>query len=108
MIKKSLARTYARALIKSATDDNMLRELRDQLRDVAEIISSSPELEEMLSKPILGIEKRRRILESIISKVGCSKIVSNLLIAMLSNYRLHYINLITGIIDEEIDQKEGV
>ncbi len=108
MIKKSVARTYARALIKSAQDDSMLLSFKNQLRDVSDIIFSSPEIEEILSKPALGIDKRRRLLEDIIKKVGCHRVVSNLLMALLSNYRLKYIKIIISIIEEEIDRKEGV
>ncbi len=108
MIKKSIARTYARALIKSASNDSQLKEFRNQLNMVSEAISSSAELEELLSKPVLPVEKRKKLLESIISKMNCHSIVSNLLAAMLSNYRLNHLRQVIDIIDEDIDRKEGV
>ena len=92
----------------SASNDNMLKEFKNQLKDITEIIFSSPELEEVLSKPVLSVEKRRRLLEGIINKIGCHKSVSNLLLVMLANYRLNYIKIITGIVEEEIDRREGV
>lgn len=108
MIKKGIARTYARALIKSSSSDEELKHFRNQIKEVAEIIFSSPILEEILSKPLLSVEKRKQLFEEIIQKVGCEKIVKNLLMAMLSNYRLNHLKLVVDIIDEEIDRKEGV
>lgn len=108
MIRKSIARTYARALIKSAKSDAELKGFKDQLKEVADIISSSSELEEMLTKPILSVEKRKNLLESIINKVNCHKIIGNLLMALLSNYRLNHLKLIIQIINDEIDSKEGI
>ncbi|MCX7957760.1 MAG: ATP synthase F1 subunit delta [Deltaproteobacteria bacterium] len=108
MIKKSIARTYARAIIKSASDDTELKEFREQLKVISETISLSPELEEMLSKPVLTVEKRKKLLGTIVEKVKCHSIVSNLLDAMLANYRLNHLPLVINIINEEIDRKEGV
>ncbi|MGC8928381.1 MAG: ATP synthase F1 subunit delta [Myxococcota bacterium] len=108
MIRKSIARTYARALIKSASTDAELKDFRNQLKEVSDIISSSPDLEEMLSKPILSVEKRRSLLDNIISRINCHRIVSNLCMAMLANYRLNHLGSVIQIIDEEIDRKEGI
>ncbi|MCX7944297.1 MAG: ATP synthase F1 subunit delta [Deltaproteobacteria bacterium] len=108
MIKKSAARAYARAIIKSSSSEEELRSFRDQLVSVLNTISSSLELGEVLSKPVLAIDKRKSILENVLKKLGCHRVVSNLVMVMFSNYRLHYLKSVVEIIDEEIDKKEGV
>lgn len=108
MIKKGIARTYAKAIIKSAPDDSTLKEWRRQLVEVSDVISSSAQLEELLIKPVLPVERRKELLNTILSKVGCDKVVSNLLNLMLQNYRLNHLKLLIELIDEEIDKKEGI
>jgi len=108
MIKKSIARTYARALIKSVTSDRELVEVKNQLEDVYECISSNSELSELLSKPITSVEKRRELLNNLTTKLNTGKMVSNLLNLLVSGYRLNYLGQIVQIIKEEIDRKDGI
>lgn len=108
MIRKGLAKAYARALIKSAQKDDSLKRYCEDLRDIAEILASNGELSEILMKPILSSEKRMELLQKLIDKAGVSKIIANLLTVLLQNYRLGYIDQIVRLIEEEIDRREGI
>jgi F-type H+-transporting ATPase subunit delta len=108
MIRKSIARAYARAIIKSVKSDQELIEIKNQLEEVFEFVSSSRELFELLSKPIISVEKRKELLNKIISKLKTGKIATNLLNLLVSGYRINYLSHIIDILKEEIDRKEGI
>ncbi len=108
MIKKGLARAYARALIKSAKNDDQLKSFLRELIDIADVLRENKELYEMLMKPVLSNEKRKELLQKLINKMGLSSTIINLLNMLLQNYRLSYVEQIIKIIEEEIDRKEGI
>lgn len=108
MSRRGLAKAYARALIKSAQNDDSLKRYCEELRDIAEMLASNRDLSEILMRPVLSSEKRMDLLQKLIDKIGVSKVVANLLTVLLQNYRLEYIDQIVRLVEEEVDRREGI
>ncbi|MDJ0868887.1 MAG: ATP synthase F1 subunit delta [Myxococcota bacterium] len=71
------AQRYARALFGLATEASRVDAVRDELAQLLAAIDQSPELGEVLTRPLYPAAQRRAVLASVAQRLGLSPVVSN-------------------------------
>ncbi len=107
-MSKAIANRYTRALadVVSRTGDygTALRELED----FAAIYRSSAELRDVVRTPAVAPADKFRILETILERMGTSRLAGNFLRVLLKNYRLVLIDDIVEAFKKVADERLGV
>lgn len=107
-MSKAIANRYARSLadVVSRTGDYgaALRELAD----FAALYGASTELRDVVRTPAIAAADKFRILETILARMGTSKLVGNFLRVLLQNYRLALIADIVEAFKKVANERMGV
>lgn len=82
---------YAKAFYNLAKEENLLKEVRDDVEMLSELIVSVPELNMFISNPIIKPAKKEAILKEIIGK-RIQSITWSFIVLIIRNNRIHYID----------------
>ena len=69
----AIARRYAKALLLIGKEDGQADGYRDELSAVARLIAEDQSLEQVLSNPLHDAAARRRVLTTVIERLGLSR-----------------------------------
>ncbi|HET6439330.1 MAG TPA: ATP synthase F1 subunit delta [Anaeromyxobacter sp.] len=84
----SVARRYAKALFGLAVESGRVEVWNDSLAALGEALSQSPDLEEILSDPVLGREERHAVAKRLGEALGLEAEPTNLLLLLADRNRL--------------------
>lgn len=88
MPTSAAARRYARALFMLAKEEHRVREVADELDDLARLIDENDQLSEVLLTPLYPVEERKAVLRAIAEKGGMSVTVKNFYSYLIDQRRL--------------------
>ena len=88
MSLQTVARRYALALADVAIERKEEREVQAEIDSWASMIASNPLLEEVLGNPTIPYEKKRSVLEELISRTKVRQTTAGFLQVLLKNQRL--------------------
>ena len=78
----AIARRYAKALLLIGKEDGNAEAYREELTGVASLISASDELEQAICNPLYDAAGRKKVLETLITKVGVSAVMQSFLLLL--------------------------
>lgn len=107
MIKGSIAKRYAKALIELAQEENQVDQFGEELSAIAKVMEEVPELFNSLRNPAVPREKRRMIMEAVIDKAAPHKFMKNFLLLLLEKRRIEALPQIAAAYSEIADEIEG-
>lgn len=105
MISGSLARRYARAVFSIGVDQGNYEAIGREVADLARTMVGSPELTNALTNPVFSRDQRRRLLDRIMVRLGCSKITRNFGNLLLDRERIVALPDIARELARMIDDK---
>lgn len=108
MITKMLARRYAKALLEAANNAGEEENITEQFREFVAIAGSNPDLEKILSSPIVTPLARKKIIEKISEKSGYNKIFINFLSLLNEKGRIKHFHGIYKAYLELLDESQGI
>jgi len=108
VIGANVARRYAKALLEIGTESSTLPALVDDLAKIAEVYSSSPELQRALDNPLVAHDAKKAILAEVADRTGVSTVAKNALLLVGDRRRLHALPAIAQLLREMSDAKQGV
>ncbi len=79
---------YAGALIDLAEKAKSVSKVQKDFRDIEAMIKSSPELERVISSPLISQQKQEKIINDIAAKAKLQKLTKNFLGVLVQNRRL--------------------
>jgi len=104
----TIARRYAKALLIIGKEDGLAENYGEELDGFAKLIAKEKELEEAITNPLYGASGRKKVLETVIGKVGISKIVGSFLLLLFDKGRFDFIGDINEFYQKLADEFKGV
>ena len=102
-----IAKRYARALLELGIEKGNYALLQKQVRDLATIYESSPELRAIISNPSVSVAERRKVVETIAGRGSFSPLMRNFAMLLLDNDRFDHVGGIAEELDEMVDVHAG-
>ena len=104
----SVARRYAKALLIIGKEDGQAETYREELDGFAKLMAKEKELEQAITNPLYGASGRKKVLETVIGKVGISKIVASFLLLLFDKGRFDFLGDINEFYQKLADELKGV
>lgn len=107
-MSKAIANRYARALADVVSRTGDYGAALHELEDFSAIYGASAELRDVVRTPAIASADKSRILETILERMGASKLAGNFLRILLKNYRLVLIDDIVEAFKKIAHERLGV
>jgi F-type H+-transporting ATPase subunit delta len=104
----TIARRYAKALLIIGKEDGQAETYGKELDGFAKMMAKEKELEQAICNPLYGASGRKKVLETVIGKVGISKIVSSFLLLLFDKGRFDFLSDINDFYQKLADELKGV
>ena len=103
-----IARRYAKALLLIGKEDGNTETYRDELAGFSELVEREKTLEQAISNPLYNAEGRKKVLESVIKKLGFSGIMKAFLTLLFDKGRFIYLSSINDLYQKMADELKGI
>jgi len=107
MIKRTIARRYAKALLIIAKKEKRIQEIDDELSSVLVLIEQVKRFWQLVNNPIYGLDLRKQVLSEVARTTGMSPPVLGLLVLLLDKNRMKYLPSIISVYHEMADEALG-
>ncbi len=104
----AIARRYAKALLLIGKEDGQAETYRQELEGLARLIENEKALFQALTNPLYGTAGRRKVLETVIQKLGLSKVMTSFLMLLFDKGRIVFISKINEFYQKLVDELKGV
>ena len=108
MSSQTVARRYASALADVAIERKEEREVQVEINGWASIIESNPQLREVFVNPTVPYERKRKLLEELITRTKVRQTTAGFLQVLLKNQRLAQLKEIAEKFSGVLDERSGV
>ncbi|MBV9609513.1 MAG: ATP synthase F1 subunit delta [Acidobacteria bacterium] len=100
---------YARALADAVQDTKAdPRRVEEELRTLADIVNSAPELRTVWENPAVEANEKRAVLDQIGERTGTSRIVRNFMAVLIDHRRVTSLPAILRQVEVEFDERLGL
>ena len=107
MRSSAAARRYARALFAIAKEDGRIGPIREELKQLADLLSENEELRNALFRPLHPVADRRRVLAEVAHRLGASPSVRNFFAYLVDQRRLVDFDSIQSEYERLADEAAG-
>lgn len=104
----TIANRYARALADVITERGEMNEVVAELNDFSSLLSQHEQLRSVFASPVIPIERKRNVLNELLSRLKLRPTSSNFLQLLLSNLRLHNLDQMLHALSRELDVRTDV
>lgn len=104
----AVAGRYARALADVAGPKGDFRAVERELAEFAEIYRASADFRQLLETPAVSLDRKMRVLEAILARLGTSTITANFLHVLVRNFRVDLIEEIVQAFSKIVNDRLGV
>lgn len=108
MSAETVAQRYARAIFDLGVENGNLPALVDDFRRLAEVCKHAPELDRVMSSPLVLEEARVATMNELADRVGVSPLAKNALGVITRRRRVFALPAIATDLDRLSDEKSGV
>lgn len=107
MIKRTIARRYAKAMLITAKKEKRIQEIDDELSSLFVLIEQVKRFWQLVNNPIYGLDLRKQVLSEVARTTGMSPPVLGLLVLLLDKNRMKYLPSIISVYHEMADEALG-
>lgn len=104
----AVARRYAKALLLIGVQDGQAETYRSELQQVAGLVAGNFRLEQAIVNPLYDSAARRRVLQSLISKMKLSRTMGSFLLLLHEKGRFGFLNSINELYQKLADELGGI
>lgn len=104
----AIARRYANALLLIGKEDGAAETYRAELGGISSLITQNRSFEQAITNPLHNAEARKRVLKSVIDRLGLSKVMSSFLLLLFDKGRIGFIDSINTFYHHLADELKGV
>ncbi len=108
MSESTIANRYARALADVIVERRETNEVVGELNQFARIMRQHSQLRDVFASPVLPLNRKRRVLNELLSRLKLRPAGSNFLQLLLTNSRLHSLDQILRALSLELDTRANV
>lgn len=103
-----IARRYAKALLLIGKDDGQAESYREELDNIAGLVTGEKELEQAIINPLYDAAGRRRVLQTIIDKIDISEMMKAFLLLVFDKGRIGFLSNINEFYKKLADELKGI
>jgi len=103
-----VARRYAKALLIIGKEDGNAETYREELEGFAGLMSQEKDLEQAICNPLYAVSDRKKVLETVVGKIGVSKVMESFLLLLFDKGRFGYLSNINDFYQKLADELKGV
>lgn len=107
MIKGSLSKRYAKALIELAAEENIVDRIGEELNALANLLEEAPDVFQALRDPAVARERRRKIVETIIEHSQPHPLIRKFLLLVFDRRRIEYLPAMALSYRDLADERAG-
>jgi F-type H+-transporting ATPase subunit delta len=104
----TIANRYARALADVITERGEMNQVVAELNSFASMLSQHEQLRGVFASPVIPIERKRNVLNELLSRLKLRPTSGNFLQLLLSNFRLHNLDQMLLALSRELDLRTNV
>jgi F-type H+-transporting ATPase subunit delta len=104
----TIARRYAKALLIIGKEDGQAETYREELDGFESLITREAELERAICNPLYSASDRKKVLQTVIAKVGVSKVMASFLLLLFDKGRFGSLSDINDFYQKMADELKGV
>lgn len=101
------ARRYAKALFMLGVEEKRLEALTREVQSLAEVVTSSPELQQVLANPVVAVQTRRAVMTDILARLSVSPTVRNAALLLTDRRRGALLPAIAEDLQRLADEQSG-
>ena len=104
----AVARCYAKALLLIGKDDGQAESYREELDNIAGLLTGEKELEQAITNPLYDAAGRRKLLYTIIDKLHFSDTMKAFLLLVFDKGRIGFLSNINEFYKKLADELKGI
>ncbi|MGD8256642.1 MAG: ATP synthase F1 subunit delta [Desulfobacterales bacterium] len=104
----AIARRYAKALLLIGKEDGQTETYREELAGISGLLDKERSLEQAITNPLYDAAGRKKVLETIIDKLGLSAVMRSFLILLYDKGRFVYLANVNDFYQKLADELKGI
>lgn len=108
MINNTIAKRYAKALVQLAAEEGQVDRFREELATFNSVITVDMELQSFFANPAFTTGQKKAVMGELISRTGCSGLVSNFLLLLVDKNRQALVSQIVTEYEKLADEFSGL
>lgn len=104
----AVARCYAKALLLIGKDDGQAESYREELDNIAGLVTGVKELDQAITNPLYDAAGRRKVLHAIIDKFSLSDTMKAFLLLVFDKGRIGFLSNINEFYKKLADELKGI
>jgi F-type H+-transporting ATPase subunit delta len=104
----AVARRYAKALLLIGKEDGQTETYREELAGISGLLDKERSLEQAITNPLYDAAGRKKVLETIIDKLGLSAVMRSFLILLYDKGRFVYLANVNDYYQKLADDLKGI
>lgn len=104
----AIARRYAKALLLIGKEDGQVEAYREELHAFSNLLARENALNQAITNPLYDAGERRGVLQTLVGKLGLSKIMASYLILLFDKGRMGYLSEIDSFYQKLADELKGI
>lgn len=108
MTGTTIANRYARALADIIVERRETDEVVKELIDFERMMSEHSQLRDVFASPVIATERKRAVLDELLSRIGLRQTSANFLRLLLNNSRLHDLDQMLNALSRELDTRMNI
>jgi F-type H+-transporting ATPase subunit delta len=108
MSVRTIARRYASALADVAIARGEAREVQEELHAWEDMFVQSNELHQLIDSPTVPLDEKRKVIQTLIKRLGPRPTTANFILVLLQNQRLGQLAEINRSFAQTLDVRSGV
>jgi F-type H+-transporting ATPase subunit delta len=104
----TIANRYARALADVITERGETNEVVAELSHFAQLMTQHEQLRDVFASPVLPLDRKRAVLNDILTRLKLLPTSNNLLQLLLNNSRLHELDQVLRALTRELDSRTNI
>jgi F-type H+-transporting ATPase subunit delta len=108
MTGTTIANRYARALADVIIERNETNEVTKELTDFERMMSEHSQLRDVFASPVIAAERKRAVLDELLTRAGLGQTTANFLRLLLNNSRLHDLGQMMNALSRDLDARMNI
>ncbi len=108
MSARAVARRYAKALAEIGESQGTLQDLLKELDAIGALVSGNPDLQRLVSFPLIAPSKRAAAFDAVLERAGASAILRKFFAVVAQAARLSLLHDIVASFHDLVDERMGV
>lgn len=104
----TIANRYAKALADVIMERGQTLTVADEIKAFTQLVEENPELRDVFASPVIALDRKKAVLSEVIARIQFKPTTNNFLQLLLTNQRLHNIDVVRTSLMRELDERAGV